>query len=811
MTNTAQAHANGADSNAAYATVTAVRGATVTACKVDTEGHPVAGWQMSVGGQTKPTELAEDEESACATFTLTQPGHYTLTEEDRGGHHGWTHMGEATWEFEAASGGVYSHTFTNFQWATVTACKVDTEGQPVAGWQMSVGGQTKPTVLAEDEESACATFTLTQPGHYTLTEEDRGGHHGWTHMGEATWNFFAESGGSYSHTFTNFQWVHVTACKIDTEGHPVAGWQMSVGGQTKPTELAEDEESACATFTLTQPGHYTLTEEDRDGWTHMGDATWDFEAASGGAYSHIFTNFKWAHVTACKEDTEGHPVAGWHMDLLTWDDGEGDWSWYISGHTGTDGCVTLTIQKPGEYRLAEEIRAGWRHMSEMTRDFTAASGDVLGPFTFTNFEWATVTACKVDTEGHPVAGWQMSVGGQTKPTELVEVEDEESACATFTLTRPGDYTLTEEARAGWTQGSPHPYWRFTAQSGGTYGRTFVNFQNATVKACKTDTGGEPIGGWRIDLADEDDVIASDLTAEADGCVEFAITRAGDYTISEEARDGWTAIQPTSYGFTAASGGAYGPYTFVNFQGANITACKQTTEGAAVQDWLMTLTGPDPKAGKTLEDGCITWTVTQPGQYTVTEEDQVGWSHQDAASADFEVVSGGGPYSHTFVNFQNVDITVCKTDPEGNPIAGWGVYLNAEAQKTAEVTGCYTWTVTKPGTYTATEEARAGWAPVVGISHDFVVTSGAGGGTYTFVNGEYSATIDKQVKAGPDGNWQDSAEVLVGTPLYYQFAVKNTGDVPLANVKVTDPTLGKLVHNDPAHVFCTYAPWLRVRR
>ena len=57
---------------------------------------------------------------------------------------------------------------------------------------------------------------------------------------------------------------------------------------------------------------------------------------------------------------------------------------------------------------------------------------------------------------------------------------------------------------------------------------------------------------------------------------------------------------------------------------------------------MTLAGPEPKSGQTLADGCITWTVTQPGVYTVTEEDQAGWTPQGAVRADFTVVSGGGP-------------------------------------------------------------------------------------------------------------------------------------------------------------------------
>ena len=119
-----------------------------------------------------------------------------------------------------------------------------------------------------------------------------------------------------------------------------------------------------------------------------------------------------------------------------------------------------------------------------------------------------------------------------------------------------------------------------------------------------------------------------------------------------------------YVHVADSDGGLAILRFASGEDVSITACKQNTEGAAVKDWLMTLAGPEPQAGQTLANGCITWTVTQPGAYTVTEADRAGWTPRGAASADFTVVSGGGPYSHTFVNFQDVPITACKQDTEG---------------------------------------------------------------------------------------------------------------------------------------------------
>ena len=170
-------------------------------------------------------------------------------------------------------------------------------------------------------------------------------------------------------------------------------------------------------------------------------------------------------------------------------------------------------------------------------------------------------------------------------------------------------------------------------------------------------------------------------------------------------------------------------------GTAITAFKQNTEGAAIKDWLVTLAGPEPKSGKTMPDGCITWAVTQPGAYTVTEEDQAGWTPQGAVRADFTVVPDSGSYSHTFVNFQDVTITACKHSIESSALKDWLMTLTGPDPKSGQTMedGCITWTVTEPGAYTVTEEDQAGWTPQGATSADFTVVSGGGPYNHTFVN------------------------------------------------------------------------------
>jgi hypothetical protein len=58
------------------------------------------------------------------------------------------------------------------------------------------------------------------------------------------------------------------------------------------------------------------------------------------------------------------------------------------------------------------------------------------------------------------------------------------------------------------------------------------------------------------------------------------------------------------------------------------------------------------------------------------------------------------------------------------------------------------------------------------------------------------TINKQVSADDGATWQDHVEVIVSTDLWYRFVVKNTGNVPLSDVTVTDPTLGGVLCSYP---------------
>jgi len=137
---------------------------------------------------------------------------------------------------------------------------VDTEGDPVPGWEVYVDGQTAVTGA-----DGCVNFILTRPGPYTITEESRSD---WTPVGPTFFDFTTESGGSYGpYTFTNFQHVNVVldpSTKTDSLFIDADSNGLVNPGDTLLYEVTIWNEGAIdatgVVFTDTPDSHTTLVE-----------------------------------------------------------------------------------------------------------------------------------------------------------------------------------------------------------------------------------------------------------------------------------------------------------------------------------------------------------------------------------------------------------------------------------------------------------------------------------------------------------------------------------------------------------------------
>ena len=286
--------------------------------------------------------------------------------------------------------------FGNFEYADVTACKVDAEEDPIEGWHLYVGGQDQTTGA-----DGCTTFTLTSPGGYTVTEEARAG---WTQIGLISYDFIAQSGNSYGpYTFTNFKNIDVTVCKYidengdgNIEGDPLYteedGWEVTLGANTQTTG-----DSGCSTFTNVGPGNYGVTEEAKSGWTQTYPVSnsYNFDAVSGQNETFDFGNFELGKIEVCKyDDLDGDGRLGEEPGIagvtMTLEKSGESWEPLVTGETGDDGCYTFKDLTQGDYRVSETVPDGYYNTTPITSDVIAVQSGTDETVYFLNARYGSI-------------------------------------------------------------------------------------------------------------------------------------------------------------------------------------------------------------------------------------------------------------------------------------------------------------------------------------------------------------------------------------------------------------------------------------
>ena len=242
---------------------------------------------------------------------------------------------------------------------------------------------------------------------------------------------------------------------------------------------------------------------------------------------------------------------------------------------------------------------------------------------------------------------------------------------------PGSYNVTETLKAGWTQSFPAAgIYAITLTSGEVdAGNDFGNFQNATKSGYKyedmdgdgdiSEDTGNPLAGWEIHLDGTDGAgttVNMTATTNASGYYEFSVA-PGSYNVSEVLQAGWTQSFPAAgiYEITLTSGEVEIGNDFGNFQNANVTVCKEDFDGNRLNGWTINLfdaSGVEIAEGVTSGDGCVTFTLPQLGNYSLTEDLQPCWTKLEPTSGSFAFTATSG-YHETFT-FVNTPIIITVT-------------------------------------------------------------------------------------------------------------------------------------------------------
>jgi uncharacterized repeat protein (TIGR01451 family) len=244
-------------------------------------------------------------------------------------------------------------------------------------------------------------------------------------------------------------------------------------------------------------------------------------------------------VTVCKEDSQGNRLPDWMIELYGPDD--------QSGVTGSEGCITFSVELSGDYTIREVLQEGWRQLTPPnTGAFTTTlqNGDAAGPFVFVNQQEALIRGCKVnDVTNQPLPGWTITLSGPETQSAITGAD----GCVRFSIIQPGDYTLTEVLQPGWRQVVPPPPGHFTitgVSPGQRYGDTGeYTFRNHPTTGITIIKEAAPADGTDFSFTGTLGPFTLDDSALDDGD-PFTTTRQfigltiGVYTITETPVAGW---------------------------------------------------------------------------------------------------------------------------------------------------------------------------------------------------------------------------------------------------------------------------------
>jgi|WetSurMetagenome_2_1015567.scaffolds.fasta_scaffold32315_3 hypothetical protein len=162
--------------------------------------------------------------------------------------------------------------------------------------------------------------------------------------------------------------------------------------------------------------------------------------------------------------------------------------------------------------------------------------------TYTYDDARCLSGYKLDgCTGLPLSGWNITVNNTTKSwTETTDINGFWRVCQLENDT----YTVCETLLPGWAQtSSPVCYTEVLAG----INITNINFTNQRLMCIsgykKDNCAGAPLQGWNITLENATKTVWQ-LTG-ADGKYEFCNLKPGDYTLTEEARSGYIAVEVVS--------------------------------------------------------------------------------------------------------------------------------------------------------------------------------------------------------------------------------------------------------------------------
>ncbi|MBM4165338.1 MAG: T9SS type A sorting domain-containing protein [Ignavibacteria bacterium] len=337
-----------------------------------------------------------------------------------------------------------------------------------------------------------------------------------------------------------------------------------------------------------------------------------------------------------------------------------------------------------------------------------------------------------------LANWVINLSGKSTASDTTDG----SGAFSFSNLSAGSYTISEESQNGWMQTLPLFGGNYNINVGASTivfsDYNFGNFQFGSMSGTKfNDTDGDGmkevgevgLENWKIKISGP---MNDSVFTDANGNYTFSNLIAGTYTVSEIVQSGWVQTFPSLPGTHSVlinSGTNYTGKNFGNFQLGSIAGVKfNDTDGDGIKDvgepllenWRIRLSGAKTDSMLTNALGQYSFTSLGPGNYTVSEAVQNGWSQTSSpTSFSITMLSGDVNIDKDFGNFQLGTISgnvFNDIDGDGvrefgeSGLQSWKIKITGPRidSVTTDANGNYLFTSLSAGNYSLSEVVQSGY-------------------------------------------------------------------------------------------------------
>ena len=547
--------------------------------------------------------------------------------------------------------------------------------------------------------------------------------------------------------------THIIEIKIKTPGTLVlrktvpgwekadlSGWKFSIKG---PIEFPQSNQidnttttdiTGIATFTGLRPGNYILTEEPKDGWRRIDPMQVDVQPGSNP--QQIFENTP-NSITITKFDSEGHPLSNWVFKLI----GQGGQGTFTTTPTDSSGVTVYRGLPSGIYDIQENLPDDWRQISIDSNPITFGSGEDKY-VRVVNANTATLQITKMDSEGQPLPGWSFSISG---PDQVATNLTDNSGSVTVKGLLPGNYTVTENLKAGWKPVTPIS--RTITLKPGEHrvlepfinapeiDLTIIKFNDANKNGIH-DKNESGLSGWTFTVEGPNGFSAKTDPTNTEGITILKGLVPGSYVvkenISQNVNPGWIGTTSNSQTVVVSRRTSPPVVEFGNkvnrllinvFNDTNLNRVRDKEE-EGLPGWTSAIEGANgfnETVGPTNSDGIIAVEGLVPGKYNIRENLKGGWINTTPTN-QLVSIGAGEDKEVDFGNINTSSIEIFKfndTNRNGKLDTGEsgvsGLIFTVSGPhgfiKTTEPTDANGITIIKglyPGNYTITEDQRDRW-------------------------------------------------------------------------------------------------------